>query len=82
MTVTLRESSDTWNRRVLHRVGLASISGLLVWAPLGPPTIVFASTGPPPSHANVVLVLGPPVADRVAVAERLLKTGAVGAAPV
>ncbi|GAA2749623.1 YdcF family protein [Amnibacterium kyonggiense] len=58
--------------RRLRIGGFAALGGLLVWILLGLPFFVFPATDPAPRHADVVLVLGPPVPDRVAVAERLL----------
>lgn len=59
-------------RRHVRRAGYASLSGLVVWALVGLPFFVFPATDPVPAHADVVLVLGPPVSERVEVAERLL----------
>jgi hypothetical protein len=54
----------------------------VVWALAGLPFFVFPAVDPVPRHADVVLVLGPPIPQRVAVAERLLKNGNVGTALV
>jgi uncharacterized SAM-binding protein YcdF (DUF218 family) len=68
--------------RQVRRLGVAALAGLLVWALIGLPFLAFPQEGPPPKHADVVLVLGPPVAQRVAVAERLLRAGTVDTALV
>lgn len=59
-------------RRRLRRIGVAALGGLVVWVLLGLHFFVFPSVGALPEHADVVLVLGPPVPERVDVAERLL----------
>lgn len=64
------------------RLGLVALGGLVVWALVGLPFFVFPATDPVPTHADVVLVLGPPLPARVAVAERLLAEGRVGTALV
>jgi uncharacterized SAM-binding protein YcdF (DUF218 family) len=69
-------------RRIVRRTGLAALGGLVVWALVGLPFFVFPATDPVPAHADVVLVLGPPVQERVAVAERLLAEHRVGTALV
>ena len=69
-------------RRSMRRAGIASLGGLLVWALVGLPFFVFPSTDPVPARADVVLVLGPPVHERVEVAERLLAEHRVGTALV
>ena len=58
--------------RFVQRVGVVSLGGLAIWALVGLRFFVFPATDPVPDHADVVLVLGPPVRERVAVAERLL----------
>ncbi|WP_375388516.1 YdcF family protein, partial [uncultured Amnibacterium sp.] len=68
--------------RVARRVALGALGGLVVWALLGVPFLVLPQTGPLPRHADVVLVLGPPIPERVATAERLLDDGTVSAALV
>ena len=69
-------------RRLVRRIGFAGLGGLLVWALVGLPFFVFPAVDPVPEHADVVLVLGPPLPARVAVAERLLADGTVDAALV
>ena len=59
-------------RRDVRRAGFAALGGLVVWALVGLPFFVFPATDPVPAHADVVLVLGPPIHERVDVAERLL----------
>lgn len=59
---------------------LIALSGLVVWAVAGLAFFVFPTVDPVPRHADVVLVLGPPLPERLAVAERLLDDGIVGAA--
>jgi hypothetical protein len=51
---------------------LIALGGLVVWIVAGLPFFVFPAADPVPTHADVVLVLGPPVQQRVEVAERLL----------
>lgn len=68
--------------RAVRRAGVASLGGLIVWALVGLPFFVFPATDRAPAHADVVLVLGPPVRERVDVAERLLAEHRVGAALV
>jgi hypothetical protein len=69
-------------RRPVRRIGLVALGGLLVWALAGLPFFVFPAVDPVPTHADVVLVLGPPLPARVAVADRLLREGRVGTALV
>jgi hypothetical protein len=68
--------------RVVRRGGLIALGGLAVWVVAGLPFFVFPATDRVPQHADVVLVLGPPVPQRVAVAERLLREKKVGMALV
>ncbi|MBW4042251.1 MAG: hypothetical protein HIU86_09010 [Acidobacteria bacterium] len=58
--------------RRVRRGGFVALGGLVVWILLGLPFFVFPHVDPVPAHADVVLVLGPPMPQRVAVAERLL----------
>lgn len=51
---------------------MVALGGLVVWILIGLPFFVFPTIDPVPAHADVVLVLGPPVPERVEVAERLL----------
>lgn len=66
----------------LRRGGFLAIGGLVVWILAGLPFFVDPVVDPVPRHADVVLVLGPPVPERLAVAERLLRDGTVDAALV
>ena len=65
-------ATGTARRTQVRRVGLLGLGGLLVWAIVGLPFFVFPAVDPVPRHADAVLVLGPPVHERVEVAERLL----------
>ncbi|WP_375407463.1 YdcF family protein [uncultured Amnibacterium sp.] len=69
-------------RRVVRRIGVAALGGLVVWGLLGLVFFVSPAVDAMPEHADVLLVLGPPLPQRVAVAERLLTDGTVGAALV
>jgi hypothetical protein len=73
---------ETRTMRRVRRAGFIALGGLVVWALAGLPFFVFPAVDPVPRHADVVLVLGPPVPERVAVAERLLDDGTVDAALV
>jgi hypothetical protein len=68
--------------RTVRRLGFVALGGLVVWVLAGLPFFVFPAVDRVPKHTDVVLVLGPPLAERVAVAERLLDEGKVGAALV
>jgi uncharacterized SAM-binding protein YcdF (DUF218 family) len=68
--------------RRVRRGGFAALGGLLVWVLLGLPFFVFPTVDAVPKHADVILVLGPPVPDRVDVAERLLAEHRVSTALV
>lgn len=68
------------SHRALRRAGGLALAGLLGWALLGLPFFVFPAADAVPNHADVVLVLGPPVPPRVAIAERLLARGTVDTA--
>jgi hypothetical protein len=68
--------------RIVRRLGIAGIAGLLVWAVAGYGPIVAPRLDAVPAHADVVLVLGPPSAQRVEEAERLLDDGVAGTALV
>ncbi len=70
------------SRRFVRRAGVVALGGLVVWALVGLPFFVFPATDPVPAHADVVLVLGPPVHERVVVGERLLAEHRVDAALV
>lgn len=59
---------------------MIALAGLVVWAVAGLPFFVFPTVEPVPPHADVALVLGPPLPQRIEVAERLLDDGTVGAA--
>jgi hypothetical protein len=63
--------------RRLRRAGVVALGGLVVWALAGLPFLVLPRIDPVPRHADVVLMLGPPVPERVATAERLLADGRV-----
>lgn len=58
--------------RRVRRAGFVALGGLVVWVVVGLPFFVFPTVDPVPQHADVVLVLGPPLPERVDVAERLL----------
>ncbi|MGT2425236.1 YdcF family protein [Amnibacterium kyonggiense] len=77
-------TSETTTRRGtrLRVGGFVALGGLIVWILAGLPFFVFPTTDPVPQHADVVLVLGPPVPDRIAVAERLLAEHRVATALV
>jgi uncharacterized SAM-binding protein YcdF (DUF218 family) len=66
----------------VRRAGLVALGGLVVWVVAGLPFFVFPAVDPVPEHADVVLVLGPPIRERVSVAERLLAEKRVDAALV
>jgi hypothetical protein len=68
--------------RRLRRGGLVALGGLIVWTLVGLPFFVFPTVDRLPAHADVVLVLGPPLPQRVAAAERLLAEHRVGTALV
>lgn len=69
-------------RRLVRRIGGAALGGLAVWALVGLAFFVFPAVDAVPKHADVLLVLGPPLPQRVAVAERLLDEGRVTTALV
>lgn len=73
MTTEVRTRSTALRR--VRRGGFVALGGLVVWVLVGLPFFVFPSVDPVPEHADVVLVLGPPVQQRVDVAERLLAEG-------
>lgn len=69
-------------RRQIRLGGTIALAGLTVWILVGLPFIVFPRIDAVPAHADAVLVLGPPVPERVAVAERLLAAHRVDTALV
>ncbi len=68
--------------RLVRRGGFVALGGLVVWVVVGLPFFVFPTVDVVQKHADVVLVLGPPVQERVEVAERLLAEGRVDTALV
>jgi hypothetical protein len=70
--VTTEVRTRAPQRRRLRRWGVVALGGLAVWIVAGLPFFVFPTVDPVPAHADVVLVLGPPLPQRVDVAERLL----------
>jgi hypothetical protein len=70
--VTTELGTRAAQRRRLRRWGSIALAGLVVWIVAGLPFFVFPAVDPVPTHADVVLVLGPPLQQRVDVAERLL----------
>lgn len=68
--------------RRIRRLGAVALAGLVVWGLLGLPFFVDPKVDPVPAHADVALVLGPPISERVGVAERLLAAGRVDTALV
>lgn len=65
------------SRVPVRRAGAVALVGLLGWGLLGLPFFVYPSVDPVPRHADVVLVLGPPLAARVRIADDLLVRGIV-----
>ncbi len=61
----------------VRRAGLAALAAGVAYVLLGVPFFVLPAVDPLPRHADVVLVLGPPMHQRVAVADDLLRRGVV-----
>ncbi len=78
--MTTEVSTRPAQRRRFRRWGSVALGGLVVWIVAGLPFFVFPAVDPAPTHADVVLVLGPPVPQRVEIAERLLAEHRVGVA--
>jgi hypothetical protein len=66
--------------RIVGRIAVAVLAALLLWFLLGLHFFVFPRVDPVPQHADVVFALGPPLKERIATVERLLKAGKVDAA--
>jgi uncharacterized SAM-binding protein YcdF (DUF218 family) len=80
--VTIEAGTRTTPLRRLRSGGFVALGGLIVWILAGLPFFVLPTVDHVPAHADVVVVLGPPLPQRVAVAERLLAEHRVATALV
>ncbi len=77
MTTRTRSSAPSAPRRrsTVRSAGFIGLAGLLAWAVIGLPFLVFPPIGPLPEHADVIVVLGPDTPGLVALSERLFAQG-------
>lgn len=82
MPLTSTPSTRPSGRRVARRVGLVAAIAGLGYAVVGTICFVLPHSDPVPEHADVAMVLGPPLPQRQAVALDLLRRGVVDAVQI